>query len=229
MMNELLRKRAIAVMERIMNHPSTRPFHSTPAGDLEEPNSGMDLSSILSRLHKNKYPKLQLWLNDVEQCWLNTEKQITQSPSDDCQHRIALVNANRRLFEKEKRAIDILSAQNWGTEVVRLRGRITDVMFDPPPKIKPVASNFIDGKLSKPNTPLVSEHELQLFVQATEMLDTEEEGIEMLRIITEMQPDLQADGQCTSFDVSKLSPRTLTALKTYVKAVLEKKGQKYPE
>jgi hypothetical protein len=53
--------------------------------------------------------------------------------------------------------------------------------------------------------------------------------MEMLRIINELQPDLQAEGNGTAFDVSKLSPRTLTALKTYVKAVLEKKGQKYPE
>jgi hypothetical protein len=61
------------------------------------------------------------------------------------------------------------------------------------------------------------------------MLDTDEESNEMLRIIDELQPDLQGAGQQFYFDVSKLSSRTLSALRTYVKAALEKKGEKYPE
>jgi hypothetical protein len=226
MLNELLRRRAIDVMDRIMSHPSTIPFHSMSPGDAD---SAMDLSSIRSRLQSNKYTRLLQWLNDVEQCWTNTERRIAQNPTDESPLELVLASANRQLFETEKRAIDILSAQNWGTEVVRLRGRITDLMFDPPPKIKHFAANFINGKMVKPATPPVSEHELHLFVQATEMLDTEEEGNEMLRIIDELQPDLQGAGQELYFDVSKLSARTLNALRTYVKAVLEKKGQKYPE
>jgi hypothetical protein len=174
MMNELLRKRAIAVMDRIMSHPSTVLFHSCASGESGGSESAMDFSLIRRRrLQTNRYTKLQLWLNDVEQCWLNTERLVAQNPTEDAPQELALAAANRPLFEKEKRAIDILSAQNWGTEVVRLRGRITDLLFDPPPKIKQFAAIVINDKMAKPTTPVAREHELILFVQATEMLDAE--------------------------------------------------------
>jgi hypothetical protein len=51
----------------------------------------------------------------------------------------------------------------------------------------------------------------------------------MMRIIAELQPDMVSGAGEMWFDVSKLSSRTLIALRTYAKAVLEKRGQKYPE
>jgi hypothetical protein len=233
MMNELLRKRAIAVMDRIMAHPSASPFLSSVAGDSEE----MDLTANRARLQENRYGKLQLWLNDVEQCWANAERRDRENPSSE-NHHVArrsagqapvLAAENRRLFEKEKRAIDILSARNWGTEVVRLRGRITDIMLDPPPKISQYTSQFIKGKFSKPTTPSFSEHELKCFVEASQMLDQPEDTDEMMKIITELQPDMLSASSDMWFDVSKLSPRTLIALRTSARAILERRGQKYPE
>jgi hypothetical protein len=227
MLNELLRRRALDVMDRIMNHPSTIPFHALPPPDPDSPDSPADLQTIRTRLQQNKYAKLQSWLNDVEECWTGAERRAALNPSEYTQREMVLAVANRRIFEKEKRAIDILSAHNWGTELVRLRGRVTDLMFDPPPKIKTFASPFTNGKNAKPTAPPISERELHQFVAAAEMLDTEEESEEMLRIISELQPDMQSAE--LAFDVSKLSPRTLAALRTYVKAMLEKRGLKYPE
>jgi hypothetical protein len=230
MMNELLRRRAIAVMDRIMSHPSTFHFHAFRAVFPDAPGAPdppVDLQTIRDRLQQNRYAKLQGWLSDVEECWTGVERRAALSPAEFTQNDILLARENRRIFEKEKRAIDILSAHNWGTELVRLRGRLTDLMFDPPPKIKPFASPFTNGKSAKPAAPPVSERELHQFIEASEMLDDEEESSEMLRIIAELQPDLQAPDMW--FDVSKLSSRTLAALRTYVKAMLEKRGLKYPE
>jgi hypothetical protein len=212
-------------MDRIMSHPSTIPFHSVNPPDSEPAES--TLQAIRGRLCQNKYSKLQAWLNDVEECWAAAERRAVLSPSEKSQGEAVLAVANRRIFEKEKRAIDILSAHNWGTELVRLRGRVTALMFDPPPKIKSFASAFTNGKLAKPAAPPVSERELHQFVAASELLDTPEESAEMLRILTELQPDMLS--QDNHFDVSKLSARTLAALRTYVKAMLEKRGLPYPE
>jgi hypothetical protein len=93
MMNELLRKRAIAVMDRIMSHPSTIPFHQLSVSDSDGPESAIDLWSIRLRLQTNRYTKLQLWLNDVEQCWLNAERRIAQNPIDDAQQELVLARA----------------------------------------------------------------------------------------------------------------------------------------
>lgn len=228
-MNELLRKRAIAVMDRIMDHPSAHPFISIPES-VNENGLVMDLSSIKFRLQENKYPKLQAWLSDVEQCWTNAETKSAENPNDKtAAQEFILAEQNRRLFDKEKRAIDILSSNNWGNEVVRLRSRLADVMDEPPPKIKPFVASLLSVKTVKTSPALASESDLRAFVAASEKMDTEEENNEMLRIITEMQPELLEGTTNNNFDVSKLNAATLSALTAYVKAELTKRGEKYPE
>ena len=229
MMNELLRKRAIAIMNRLMGHPSASPFISMP-DSMNDNGMVMDLSSIKDRLQEHKYPKLQSWLTDVEQCWINAETKNAENPNDKkTSQELVLAEQNRRLFEKEKRTIDILSANNWGNEVIRLKGRITDIMSTPPPKIKQFASPLLNNKVAKPAATPLSEQELKCFVEASGKMDTEEENAEIIRIIKEMQPDLLDESSDNWLDVSKLNPATLNALRCYVKSELEKKGEKYPE
>ncbi|OHT04377.1 Bromodomain containing protein [Tritrichomonas foetus] len=230
MMNELLRKRAIDVVDRLMSHPSTKHFitFSNPS-EIDSDAESMDLSSIRQRLVENKYNKLQLWLNDVEQCWATVEKRNAENPTENSQNELVLAAENRRLFEKEKRAIDILSAHNWGNELVRLRSRIFDIMIDPPPKVKSFASSFINSNIVKANQPSISEHELKCFVEASEKLTSEEDNNELYRIVSEFQPDLITNSADLWFDVSKLNHQTFNALRNFIKAAFEKIGQKYPE
>ena len=133
------------------------------------------------------------------------------------------------LFEKEKHSLDILSPLNWGNELIRLRTRIADVMSNPPPKVKPCASSFVTSKITKSATQTVSEHELRCFVEASEKMETDEQNTEMMRIMKELQPELLESSSHNWFDVSKLELSTFNALRTYVKAQLEQKGEKYPE
>ena len=234
-MNELLRKRAIDVVDRLMSHPSTKPFLSFSLPNEQEnqnspsTESNKSLNSIKQRLVDNKYAKLQAWLNDVEQCWAALEKKNAENPTEDSQKELILAAENRRLFEKEKRAIDILTAHNWGNELVRLRGKIFELMIDPPPKIKTFASPFINSKNIKANQPSISEHELKCFVEASDLLTSDEDNNEIYRIVSEFQPDLITDSADLWFDVSKLNLQTFNALKNYIKSALEKAGKKYPE
>ena len=244
MMNELLRKRAIDVVDRLMSHPSTKPFLSfslpndTENQDSPSEESSESLNSIRQRLVDNKYTKLQAWLSDVEQCWAAIEKKNTEHPTEDSQRELILAAENRRLFEKEKRAIDILTAHNWGNELVRLRGKIFELMIDPPPKIKTFATPFINSKIVKANQPSISDHDLKCFADASDLLTSDEDNNEMYRIVSEFQPDLILyDSETLNnnnstdlwFDVSKLNLQTFNALKNYVKSALEKAGLEYPE
>jgi hypothetical protein len=214
-------------MDRIMKHPSTIPFHVRLPMDCDTSEQPLTLQEIKEQLHENKYPKLQKWLDDVEDCWARVERRAALNPSEVLPPEVVLAVANRRIFEKEKRAIDILSAHNWGTELIRLRGRVTALMFDPPPKSKPFASVFTDDKVAKPPPPPIGERDLHRFVEAAELLDSEDESNEMLRIISDLQPDIVTlDAR---FDVSKFNAKTLNALQEYVRAMLEKRGLKFPD
>jgi hypothetical protein len=224
MMDDLLRKRAIDVMNRITSHASAIPFLTVTDEPSDPP---MDLNSIRTRLQESRYPKLQHWLDDVEQCWQAAESKNVENPTEDRARIVILARENRRLFEKEKRMIDILSAHNWGNEVVRLRGRMADIMSDPPPKIKSVAEPMI-AKLVKQNTPPCNEQDLRCFVEASKQLNEEEDVHELHRIMTELQPDLLRDVEDLAIDVTKLSSTTLEALKVYTKAAFERRGLSYP-
>ena len=221
-MNELLRKRAIDIVDRLMSHPSAAPFLDLPVST--ESDEIVDLSTIKRRLVENKYSKLQFWISDVEKCFSTIEKDDPEN-----QKKLLLAAENRRIFDKEKRSIDVLSAHNWGNEVARLRGKIFDIMVDPPPKIKPFARSFIKANVIKTNTPTISEHELRCFVEASEKLTSDEDNNELYRIVSEFQPDLISNSDDMWFDVSKLNTQTYNALKNYIKAALEKNGEKYPE
>jgi hypothetical protein len=187
----------------------------------------LDLNIVRSRLQESKYLKLQQWLDDVEQCWQAAESKNVESPTEDRARVVILARENRHLFEKERRMIDILSAHNWGNEVVRLRGRLVDIMSDPPPKIKLIAEPMI-AKLVRQTTPPCNEQDLRCFVEASKQLNEDDDLHELHRIMNELQPDLLGDAEDVSVDVSKLSSRTLEALKLYAKAAFEKRGLPYP-
>lgn len=222
-MNELLRKRAIEVLDRIMSHPSTKPFHSF--SDPENPSGeSSDLDSIRKKLTNNQYSKLQQWLDDVEKCWSTVEKRNADNPTKDSPKELILAAESRHLFEKEKRAIDILTVHNWGSELVRLRSKIFDTMNDPPPKIKTPASPFINSNAVKSNQP--SAEELNEFVQESQMITSDEDWKEVNRIISEFQPDLLSDSPEIYLDASKLNMQTFTLLRQYFQTIIEKSKSK---
>lgn len=228
-MNELLRKRAIAVMNKLMSHPSAKPFIAIPENE-DRHGSSIDLGSILSSLREKKYKKFDCWLADVEQCWTNAERKRAANPGDsDASYEYALAEQNRRIFAKEMHYIEMLYPQKWGTEIVKLRSRIAEIMSDPPPKVR-IGAPSIKAIIAKQcHGQIFSEHEMQCFVEAAEKMETDEQNTEMTKIITELQPDLLDNSSDNYFDVSKLRAITFNALRAYVKAELEKIGQKYPE
>ena len=231
-MNPLIKKKAIAIMNNLMRRPCSSVFNDTTFLKVRKhdqfPPASIDnisLSIIKQKLIENKYPRIQQWFDDIEQLWSEIEIQ----PGID-QIYLDLVSESRKYFLKERRHIDMLSAQSWPEELGRIKTKISLYLSLPPPKIKQEAMKLSNSLIPKPEIPIIDENELHAFVKASEMLDTDEENAEINRILTEMQPETNIqENSSARIDVSQLSVQTIQALKTYMKARLEEKGLKYPE
>lgn len=230
-MNELIRTTAVSIMDRIMKHPIANdyiepilPGDGTESEYFEKIKNPQDLSSIRQRLIDGRYQTLQNWLDDVETVWKNAE--LYHGPQS---HYASISQQCRKIFDKEKRALDVLSMGTWCGEVYRLRSRVYDLMGQPPTRVKQYASSLGSSHTMKQNMPLLTEREVQNFIAASEMLQMEEDHAEMIRIIDEMQPEIDPGKEELWLDVTKLSLPTIYALREYMRNSLEKRGQKYPE
>jgi hypothetical protein len=102
-------------------------------------------------------------------------------------------------------------------------------MSQPPARVKQYGSSLGAAHTIKQSMPPLSEREMQNFVTAAEMLNTEEDHTEMLRIIDEMHPEVDPGSSEVYLDVTKINLPTVYALRDYMKTTLEKRGLKYPE
>jgi hypothetical protein len=230
-MNPLIKKRALEIMNNLMNHPCSSVFCDVQLPKIRKNDTGerttlsnLSLSIIKQRLNENKYARVQQWFDDIEQLW--TEIEIR--PGID-QIVLDLVAESRKFFIKERRGIDMLSSHNWPDELGRIKTRISVLMSLPPPRIKHEAMKLSNSLIPKPDVPVIDEGELHAFVAASEMMESDEENAEINRILTEMQPETNIpENSSARIDVSQLSVQTIQALKTYMKARLEERGLQYP-
>lgn len=182
------------------------------------------LNLIKQKILDNKYQRIQNWFDDIEQLWTEIEIHPSIAPEILC-----CVAESRKLFNKERRSIDILSTSSWPDELARIKSKILVAMSFPPPKIKQVAVSLNNSLIPKPEVPVIDEKELRAFVKATDMMETEEENKEINRILLEMQPEISIPENSSALvDVTALSMQTIQALKAYMKARLEEKGLQYP-
>lgn len=229
-MNEEIRKAAIEVMNQMIAHPIANDFIEPiqPGDDMQDYfeiiKNPRDLTSIKNNLIENKYNCVQAWIDDVELVWANAEQYY---PPDS--HQIVIAAECRRLFAKHKHSVDALSMGTWCGEVYRLRTRFYDLMGQPPARVKQYASSLGAAHTMKQNMPKFTERECQNFIAASERLSGEEDQREMIRIIDEMQPDIDPGSAEIHLDLTKLNLQTLYALRDYMRTTLEKRGSKYPE
>lgn len=228
-MNEINRRSTLEVMNRIMSHPSTHYFRDNPGltyNDATGNEVRCDLNSILERIQNNSYETHRQWCDDVEQCWTCAEKNSVEKSGFECANELYLAVYNRSLFQKEIMNGPSHTLNDWTSKVINLREKLSKYMAYPPYdviKIIHEQSTFSVPKIQ------VTSNKLNRFIRAVEMLKTDEERSEVYSILSEFQPDLSEGSPDLSFDVTKLSTQTYRALKTYIKAVLEKYGLTYPQ
>ncbi|KAH0786732.1 Bromodomain containing protein [Histomonas meleagridis] len=204
-----------------MKHPMTQIFKERL--QLDDPYINLPiLPDVISKLKKNQYKTVREWTDDIEAVWENAEYYEQQ------QYTVTIASECRHLFSKFRREIDVLSLPTWRSEVYRLRSRVYDLMGQPPAKVKQYASSLGAAHTMRQNMPVLTDKEIQLFIAASEMM-TLDDQTEMLKIIDEMQPEIDPGTTEISLDVTKINLPTIYALREYMKTALEKRGEKYPE
>lgn len=222
-MNEAVRSAAIHVMDEMLAHPICTSFRNPfQPGDSEREyfsriKDPQDLSTIRTRLVKNEYSDVNDWISDVEKVWANCETYYGKDT-----HAAIVAGEGRRLFGKYRSDVSALSMDGWRSVVYRLRSRVYTLMGQLPPSVR----KFVSG--TKQEMPSLTDREIQALVRASTMM-TNEEHAGMLRVIDEIQPELDTGAADLAIDVTKMSLTTVYALREYIKSTLEKRGARYPE
>ncbi|EAY13898.1 Bromodomain containing protein [Trichomonas vaginalis G3] len=224
--------KAAGVILKIMEHPAAALFRSPVVSgtDTEENNyytiitNPQDFGTIKDRLYNNQYKSVTQLIEDVNQIAKNAAIYNGENS-----HVAFLASYCTQLFNKEMRDSDLLPVRAWCDAVFNLRTKITNLMSNQPPKVRQFSSSLNAGRSLKQNTPVMSEHEIQCFIQASEKLQSDEEQKEMIRILNENQPELDAGNAEIHFEITKLNHQTMSALKHYMAEALNKKGMSYPE
>lgn len=228
--NDHIKSEAIKTIDRIMSHPISSPFRqpfaskAIPAEYFEKAKSLCDLTTVKNKILKGEINTIQQWFDDMELIWTNAETFFAKDHAMQL-----LINENRRLFHKEKKILFGQSIRQWCGNVYDLRTEITDIMNEPPSKIKQFADTLGAARSMKPNQQVMNERDLQNFLKATELMTSDEDQKNLIEKLSKFQPELDTGSTDLTIDTSKLNPDTIQALKEYMEQSLENKGKKYPD
>lgn len=223
--------RAVEAINEIISHPGASLFKSpvetgtdTDRDYYSEISNPQDFGTIKERLQKKEYQSIKQLTNDVDLIYKNAEK-FNGHDSDVAVLAKYCVN----LFHKILKKRHVMPLSQWCNEVYRLRCRVNEQMIAPPPKVRQFSSSHSSSRSSRHNTPMISEKELNNFIQASEKLQSEEDHKAMVRILNENQPELDVGQAEINLDLTRLTDQTITALIFYMREALAKKGLSYPE
>lgn len=223
-MDALRHREAVSIMKELLKHPLARCFLYIT--DMFDENTSVpsliDLHAIKQKLKGREYQTFDEWLADIESVWTNVEtysnNALLSSIATDC----------RKIFSKIRRNFSISTLSHWRKEVYRLRTRVYDLMGQPPARVKQYAASLGAANTMKQNMPPFTEKEIHAFLASAELM-TPEDNSEMLKIIDEMQPEMDPGTMEIFLDVSKINVQTIYALREYMKQALEKRGEKYQD
>lgn len=231
-MNDDLKKLLESILEKLMAHPITTPFQTpVPAGEDAPANyfeiikHPIDLGTIKKKLEENQYDDFQAFYSDVDLVWKNAE--TYNEPGIGIS---VLAAESRRIFSALCRKENLFLLSTWCNETYRLKKKLSEVIQSAPNKIKQFVNNQQNQKQNKQtNNTLFTESEMVNFVKASQMLPNEDCQRDMIRIITDHQPEIDNGRETMNIDITNLSLPTMHALQDYMKSTLEHAGLKYPE
>ncbi|KAK8860432.1 hypothetical protein M9Y10_012097 [Tritrichomonas musculus] len=228
-LNEIERQNAIRIMEKLMNHPITKPFHDFKNTDHSEVSSiplSPSLSIIKTRLQNGDISNTTEWINQVQSCW-STETFIQDKHKD---FSPIVANECKKIFEKYMREFKPNSIENWCANVQHLHSHQLQFARKPPRKILYIV-NQLDTfrKIDNEKIVPVSNAELKAFIQATNMIPPDELYRCLAKTLCELEPEFKKSNTAELWvDLTKLDMNTVRTLRDYLKAELEKHGYHYP-
>jgi hypothetical protein len=209
-------------MKRLMKHPITLAIQRpTSSFDLDDDGAreGLTLAEIARRLHRSHYTTLFAWITDVETSIHSYESRGQSGPE------IAAAQEVRRRFAKERAKMHLKSSSQWALLVGKLRLRLSQLDSAAPGR----AASQVGARPESPKPPVpnLTSHEIQCFMNATEVLATPEERDGILKIVCEMQPQaVLGDAQSMSYQI--LNEPTLIRVRDYVGQCLNRRGLAWP-
>ena len=225
-MNEQQKKSAIGIMNQLIEHPISKNFLNL--SDSQKYQSERNLSDILSKLKEGKIENTENWLKEVELCLDDAETYFKQQPEETKTSKFSIIAASecRKIFQKLIKESPFLSTKDWCNEIAKLHERQLDYSRKPPRKIIPNVVELESYKQLKDLVPLTNA-ELKNFINATNMIQSEETSLGLVKILNEMQPGMKKNNSKELWiDITKLELNTVRALRDYLKQEL---GKNYPE
>lgn len=217
-------------MKEVMRHPLTKTFqHPVSPDPVTEKDyfdiikNPQDLATITARLKNDEYKVLQNWIDDVDTVWNNAE---TYNKSDIM---TAVTNECRKIFRQSCENNGLFTIKEWSKIIYHDRQNIYNIMGKAPTKVKQYAGSFLPKTFNKQKREIINEEELSKIAKAVELLNTDEDHIEMIRIISELEDNPEYGKTEVYLDLTTLSLATISALKEYILVAFEKKGLVFPE
>lgn len=214
----------LTIVDTLARHPVGQAFGKPfKVGDEVESDYSfrikrpMDLGTIRLNLLNKSYFSVQQFLDDIELITQNAIKYFGQ----DTEYGAAGIEI-RRLVAKSLRLAHLQQLKDWASDVYKFRTKISKLIKAPP------ISGVLTGlDLQQPISPqLSSEEDMKNFCRASEYLTSTMEQTEMQNIIKRHQPELL--GNTLTLDVTKLKPKTMAELKTFMEKALGMRGYAYP-
>lgn len=207
------------IMNELYKHPITTSMRKIIKGS----NASLDLETIKQKLKTNSYQNLAAMCNDLDTVWTELAKRQNSEEANK------VANECRKILGKLRNKYDISELPQWCNVVYKVRGLLTNVMTQPPEEVVQTIPSIGKAKPIKPSRSGMNEREMYNFLQASNMIKKDEDHREMIRIVNEMQPDIDCSSQDVNVNVNDLNAETAEALKNFMRTTLEKQGLRYPE
>ena len=210
----------ISIINELFQHPITTSVRSLPRDE----KSTLDLEEIKNNVSSLKYSSVSQMCTDLERVWHELEER-----SENSQMSLKISCECRRLLGKLRSKYDNSVLPQWCNTVYKIRTNLTNEMTQPPDAVVQVIPAIGKARPTKLNATGMSERETYNFLLAADMIKKVEDHREMIKIVNEMQPELENASMEVNLNLNDLNAQTAQALKNYMRTALERDGLTYPE
>lgn len=225
-------------MNDLLNHPITSKYRKLNGGGKGKGKLSMmmfstqrvqevtlDLETVKQRLDEGKYESYEQWRSDIDKVFASALPAHLDDKPNQKEFRKGAV---QYIIEERLKNIKGLDMNNWATQIVELRKKIQRLMDEPPIYVQKLIPTLCNIKAIN-EMHVLTEHEIDCFIQASEKLYSETHHRNMINIIHDEEPNIEIKKDDVILDINRLRLTTVYKLIDYMKASLEQQGDKYPE
>ncbi|EAX94593.1 hypothetical protein TVAG_135000 [Trichomonas vaginalis G3] len=224
-------------MTELINHPITGKYKKLSSGGKGKgklklmfstqrvQDDTLDLDTVKTKLDEGKYETLEMWKADIDKVF-NTS--LPSHLDDKPNMREFRKGAVQYILEEKLRNLETADMNSWAEKIIKIRRKMQSLAEDPPVYVQKCIPSLCNIK-SFNEMNVLTQHEIDCFIQASEKLYSEQHHRNMLNIIHDEEPNLEIKQDNVILDINRLRLTTIYKLIEYMKDALEKQGDHYPE